>query len=321
MSISQTTTPDEVRQLAKQYMRRTGMSPQDFARRAGYRYTTMTQFLSATYRRGPGSKETAICGAILRFLGTAHQDNADEFHGKLYEVGNVRTMRDLFRRLCEKPCILLSYAPPGSGKTDVARALMPQFTSADVHIFRVYCRARIAPRDLMRRIATACGSSGDYNTERTIANLRYDFSGKRVALYLDEAQHLDVECLETVRELYDELHWSLCFAGSHQLDRIFTKWVGDLEQLERRIADKITLPTLTPDEADGIIRSELPGLTPAKARMLIEASHVEIRGDGGKQRYLSIGRVMANIRELQELMPEAVDPQPVAVNSISEEVA
>ncbi len=313
--------PDEVRQLARQYMRRTGMAPADFSRRVGYHYNTFTQFMANKYRRGAGSKEQFISEAILRFLGTSHNEAGDAFTGKLYEIGNVRAMREVFRRLTERPCILLAYAPPGSGKTDVARALMPEFSASEIHIFRVYCRASISRRDLINRIAIACGSIGNLSIERTIANLRYDLTGKRVALYLDEAQHLSVECLETVRELYDELRWSLCFAGSHQLDRIFTKWAGDLEQLERRVTDKITLPAVTADEAELIIRSELPSLSPSKARSLVERSHVDIRSDGSIHRYLSIGRVMANIRELQDLMPEAVDPQPVIVDSISEEVA
>ncbi len=124
---------------------------------------------------------------------------------------------------------------------------------------------------------------------------------------LDEAQHLSVECLETARELYDELRWSLCFAGSHQLDKIFTKWAGDLEQFERRVTGKIVLPAVTADEARGVVLSELPGLSGAMVRALIERSHVEIRTDKRVERYLSIGRIMANVREVQSLMPEAAD--------------
>ncbi|MGD1106938.1 MAG: ATP-binding protein [Terracidiphilus sp.] len=299
--------PDEVRRLAQGYMRRTGMAPADFARRVGYAYATLGQFLSGKYRRGLESKEAAISEAILRFLGTSHNDVAEPFTGKLYEIGNTRAMRGILRQMREGKCILLAYAPPGSGKTDVARALIPEFSGDGVDIFRIYCRAAIGRRDLMRRIAVACGSIADLSIERTISNLRYDHSGRRVALYLDEAQHLSVECFETVRELYDELNWSLCFAGSHQLGKIFAKWTGDLEQLERRVVDKITLPAVTAEEADGIIRSELPSLSAAKIRALIEGSHVDIRIEGVVERYLSIGRIMANIREMQDLMPEAAD--------------
>lgn len=312
-----TSSPEEVRKIAKSFLLRTGMAPADFSRRIGYHYSTFSQFMLNKYRRGPGSREGAMCGAILRFVGANSEASAEQFNGKLYEIGNTRVMRTVLQRLCERPCILLCYAPPGSGKTDVARALIPEFSVTGVEIRRVYCRAAISKRDLMRRIAIACGTVADLSIERTIANLRFDNAGKRVALYLDEAQHLSVECLETVRELYDELRWSLCFAGSHQLDRIFTKWAGDLEQMERRVTDKITLPAVTVDEAAGIVSSELPSLSAAKVRSLIERSHVDIRADGSVQRYLSIGRVMASIRELQDLMPAAADPA-ASANSTEE---
>jgi DNA transposition AAA+ family ATPase len=300
-------TPDEVRRIARAYLARTGMAPADFARRVGYHYSTINQFLVNRYRRGPGSREEAICEAILNFVGT-RQEPPDEFHGKLFEIGNMRVMRQIFDRLCASPCILLCYAPPGSGKTEVARGLICQFRSADIEVRRIYCRAAITRRDLMRRVAIACGSIADISIERTIANLRYDYAGHRMVLYFDEAQHLSVECLETVRELYDELHWSLCFAGSHLLDKIFTKWAGDLEQLERRVTDKVSLPAVTMEEAEGIIRSELPALSAAKIRAVIEQSHVQIRGDAGLEHYLSIGRVMATVRELQNLAIEKAEP-------------
>lgn len=307
-------SPEEVRKLSRDFLMRTGMSTRDFARRAGYHFTTIYQFLAGTYHLAPGAKLQGVCTACLAVVAEGRELGPEEFTGTLYEIGNANVMRSVFARLVEHPCILLCYAPPGSGKTDVARALMPHFSSAEVPIRRIYCRAAITKLALMRRIAAACGSIPDTGIERTIANLRYDFAGRRVVLYFDEAQHLSVECLETVRELFDELHWSLCFAGSHTLDRIFSKWSGDLEQLERRITDKVTLPAVTAEEADGIVRSELPGLAPTKVRALIERSHVEIRAARGTQRYLSIGRVMANVRELQERMPAAAD-EPEAVEA------
>lgn len=306
------TEAQEVRSLAQSFLRRTGMAPQDFARRIDYHYTTFCQFMNGSYRRGPGSKEEKICAAILDFIGSAQASEAAEtLPGKLYEIGNVKAMREIFAQLTDHACILLAYAPPGNGKTEVARFLMPQFSTAECEMRRVYCRAAITKRDLMRRIAVACGTMADQNIERTIANLRFEYQGRRVALYLDEAQHLDIECLETVRELYDELHWSLCFAGSHQLDKIFTKWAGDLEQLERRVTDKVALPPVTHEEAAGIVASEIPDLSAAKAKALIERSHVEVRGADGMQRYLSIGRLMANIRAFQNAASGAAEVEKV----------
>jgi type II secretory pathway predicted ATPase ExeA len=216
-------------------------------------------------------------------------------------------MRSVFTQLLERPQIFMVYAPPGSGKTDIARYLISQHNAQrpaeeKTYIFRVYCRARICPRDLMKRVATACGTEAHTAIDRAIHNLRWDFRGARVVLYFDEAQHLSIDCMEVVRELLDEdPRFSLCFAGSHELDRIFADFAGRLEQLERRISDKITLPPVTADEAAGILKSELAGLTldAALIRQQIELATISVRVDRKAQRYISIGRLMAAIREIR----------------------
>jgi DNA transposition AAA+ family ATPase len=298
---------DQVRQLAQDYLRRTGMAPADFARRLGYGYSTINFFLTGKYRKMSVSSDNAICEAVLKYFDANPVTAEDGPAGTLYEIGNVRSMRQGLARLCERPCILMFYAPPGSGKTYVSTELIREYSAAggSAHIFRVYCRASITKRDLLRRIALACGSAADVSIDRTLNNLRFDFPNQHVVLFLDEAQHLSPECFETVRELYDELHWSLCFAGSHELDRVFSRWAGTLEQLERRITDKITLPPVTAEEATGIIRSEIPELGAAQIRALVERSTVDIRANKKAQRYISIGRVMASIRELQEALAQA----------------
>jgi DNA transposition AAA+ family ATPase len=52
-----------------------------------------------------------------------------------------------------------------------------------------------------------------------------------VLLVFDEAQHLSIECLETLRELLDQPpHCGLLFAGTHELEEIFTRQALELEQ-------------------------------------------------------------------------------------------
>jgi hypothetical protein len=305
---------DEVRELANSFLRRTGMAPADFARRIGYHYSTFNHFQTNTYRRGPGSKESNICDAIMDFIGSsASAVGLDEFTGKLYEIGNVKAMRTMLAQAVEQPCILMVYAPPGSGKTDTARALAPSYSTAAVSICRVYCRAGISKRDLMRRIAIACGAVADLSIERTISNLRFDYAGRRVVLVLDEAQHLSIECLEIVRELYDELQWSLIITGSHQLDRIFTKWQGELEQLERRVTDKVILPAVTAEEAANIVRSEIPNISTTRTKRLIELAWVDIRSGERNERFLSIGRLMGIIRSFERESAQAKPAENVEV--------
>jgi DNA transposition AAA+ family ATPase len=293
-----------VQKLAIDYLTQSGMSPEDFARRIGYSPNTFAQFRNGRYATIADASH--ICAAILSFIDRFPLES-DAWTGNLYETGAVKIMRSVFTQLLERPQIFMVYAPPGSGKTDIARYLISQHNAQrpaeeKTYIFRVYCRARICPRDLMKRVATACGTEAHTAIDRAIHNLRWDFRGARVVLYFDEAQHLSIDCMEVVRELLDEdPRFSLCFAGSHELDRIFADFAGRLEQLERRISDKITLPPVTADEAAGILKSELAGLTldAALIRQQIELATISVRVDRKAQRYISIGRLMAAIREIR----------------------
>jgi type II secretory pathway predicted ATPase ExeA len=287
------------------------MAPADFASRVGYAHATMGMFLSGKY--STVAREEAICAAILNFLEHNPLAAPDEFFGTIYETGAVKVMRRVYRSLLDQPRVYMVYAPPGSGKTDIARYLISKDTAERglPRIFRIYCRARITPRDLMRRVANACGSATNISIERVMANLRYDFRGQRVLLYFDESQHLSIDCLETARELLDEdPRFSLCFAGSHELDRIFTSFAGNLEQLERRITDKINLPPLTRPEAADILRRELaeaaPKLDAALIQKQIDLATITVRVEKRNQSYISIGRLMAAAREVKESLAAAL---------------
>jgi DNA transposition AAA+ family ATPase len=292
------------------------MSHVDFARRLGYAYSTVQAFLSGKYdliRKDTG----AISSAVLLFIEQNPLDTDTLVSHNIYETATVKVMRGVFARLLEWPQVYLVYAPPGSGKTDIARHLIAQHNAQreagqKSFIFRVYCRSRITPRDLLRRIAAVCGSEASTSIDRAIHNLRWDFKGARVVIYFDEAQHLDIPCFETVRELLDEdPRFSLCFAGSHELDRTFARFAGTLEQLERRISDKVTLPAVTADEAAGILRSELPGaaLDSSHIRQQIELATISVRVDKKTRRYISIGRLMAAIREIREGLAAQAEPE------------
>jgi DNA transposition AAA+ family ATPase len=299
-------TSARVQRLVNGYLIQSGMSPVDFARRIGYSPNTLQQFMCGHYSNI--ADPTRITTAIISFIENNPVEPEAPYCGQIYETGAVKLMRGVFHKLLERPQIYMGYAPPGSGKTEIGRHLIAEHNAqhkADqkTFVFRIYCRARISPRDLMKRVANACGTQSDTAIDRAIHNLRFDFKGCRVVLLFDEAQHLSIDCLEVLRELLDEEpRFSLFFLGSHELDKIFARFAGTLEQLERRITDKITLPALTQDEATGILKSELAECKhdAADIRALIEGSTITVSVDCKNQRYISIGRIMASSREFRE---------------------
>jgi hypothetical protein len=92
----------------------------------------------------------------------------------------------------------------------------------------------------------------------------------------DEVQHLSTECLETIRELLDQPpHCDLLFAGTHELEEIFTRQVLELEQWRSRFHAGQSLPGISEEEATQIVRSDMSRqLSENQIRKLIAKSRI-----------------------------------------------
>jgi hypothetical protein len=111
------------------------------------------------------------------------------------------------------------------------------------------------------------------------------------------------------------MYWSLCFAGADDLKKIFRQFAGRLERLERRVIDNITLPALSREEAANILRSELKDVAPHLDKILIQqqidAATITVTVEGKRERYISIGRLMAAAREARESLTSDAPAQKV----------
>ena len=137
--------------------------------------------------------------------------------------------------------------------------------------------------------------------DRILRNLRFDLGQRKVLLVFDEAQHLSIECLETLRELLDQPpHCGLLFAGTHELEAIFTRQALELEQWRSRFHAGQALPGISEEEAATIVHSELGlGLSQRKIQKLISKSRITNLRNGGQHSYVSARRLFWVIRELQ----------------------
>jgi len=264
----------------RDYMGRSGLNLANFALRISYSPKTLRAFLDGTYHQVAGSAKN-IRTAVEKFMQANPLEAPTRINGELYDTANVRVIRQTFEQLLLKPVAYMIYAPPGSQKTFALRNEVARFNLQELpkngsgrRAFYVYARQGIRPRDLMKRVAAACGSLASHDVDGTLNGLRWEFRNRRVLLIVDEAQHLTIECFEVLRELLDESpFFSLLFAGSHDLKNTFDRFSATLEQWNSRIIAKVRLPGLEREEADGIIRRELADfiskMDASKAKMLV----------------------------------------------------
>jgi DNA transposition AAA+ family ATPase len=297
----------EVRLELQDYLARTGMAPTDFARRINYSRETVYQFLNGHYSR-ISSNDGLIRTAIRDFIAAHPIATPAISSGKLYETENARLLRRYFYEALDHGRAYYLYGAPGTQKTYVLQHLIAELNRSEIakngegrRAYYVYVREGIHSLDLMKRVAQSCGAIGMGTVDRILRNLRFDLGQRKVVLVFDEAQHLSIECLETLRELLDQPpHCGLLFAGTHELEAIFTRQALELEQWRSRFHAGQALPGISEEEAAAIVHSELGlGLSQRKVQKLISKSRITDLRNGGQHSYVSARRLFWVIRELQ----------------------
>ena len=255
---------DQVRARLVDYLDRTGLSRADFAQRIGYSFKSVRMFTSDHYHQVSGNAGP-ICSAITNFISAHPIAPMTQPFGELYETANTLIMRETFRALLRRPVAYMLYGPPGSQKSFVLENLCGELNRRELTnnepaygAFYVYALAQMTPSQVTKAVAIACGTSSAGDRMRIARNLAHDFGSRRVLLVIDEAQHLSINAFETLRILLDRPpHFSLLFAGSHDLKQTFDRFSATLEQWNSRLVDKVRLPGVKEDEAEGIIMREI----------------------------------------------------------------
>lgn len=295
----------EVIQQLTDYLERSGLSPADFARRINYSAVTLRFFLNGKYATVAGD-DAPIRAAIVDFIDANPIEPLTESSGRLYETENVRLIRDQFYKALDGRQARYFKGAPGSQKSFVLQHLIAELNRAELaknghgrRAFYVYCRAGVRPTQLMKRVAEAAGAPSVGDIDRLLKNIRFDLRGRKVLFVFDEAQHLDAQCLETVRELHDmPPHCGLLFAGSHNIEDIFNRL--DMEQWASRLRKGTELPGVSESEAEEILRAELGDVKPDKVKALIKHCYATDLRKGREAKYISARLLFFAIQGIQE---------------------
>lgn len=303
------------------YLARTGLAIPDFARRIGYSEVTVRFFLNGRYHNVSRSARS-FARAAGEFMDLHPVAPTTVVHGDLYETANVRIISETFEKMLPRPVAYMIYAPPGSQKSFVLEHQVARLNAAELsqtegrRAFYVYARQNLRPRDLLRRVSIACGSRTHNDVDPMLNNLRFEYRRNRVLLVVDEAQHLSIECFETLRELLDQPpHFSLLFAGSHDLKRKFDEFSATLEQWNSRIIAKVRLPGLEKPEARSIIQREIGRLMESRTPMEVTRLQDSLIAQATVKDHFEQGRSYINVRTLtnalNQIRAQAIETQKV----------
>jgi hypothetical protein len=208
-----------------------------------------------------------ICAAINTFIAAHPIAPSTQVFGELYDTANVRAMRQSFQQLLRRPSARLIYGAPGKQKSFGLEYLVAELNRAELsrngagrRAYYVDADIDMRPTGIIKEVANACGISAMGDRVRIRRNLAFEFQNRRALLVVDEAQHLSLPCFEALRILLDRPpHFSLLFAGSHDLKNTFERFSATLEQWNSRILEKVCLPGVSVEEAEGIAQRELGG--------------------------------------------------------------
>ncbi|MFL6313884.1 MAG: AAA family ATPase [Terriglobales bacterium] len=295
----------ETVRLLQDYLSRTGLTQVDFARRINYSTISVRMLICDRYNTIAGD-DSAIRAAIHDFISAHPIEAVTDSEGKLYETENVQCARKYFYEALDGRRAYYFRGAPGTQKSFVLQHLIAELNRSEIaknghgrRAFYVYCSDLIRPNQLMRAVAEAAGSISAGDNRRIFKNLRFDLGKRKVLFVFDEAQHLDVHCLETLRELLDmPPHCGLLFAGSHELEKTFQRL--DMEQWHSRLRQGAELPGISETEAFGIISAELGAQSDTKIQALIKKCYATDLRKGRTVKYISARTLFWSIQSIQD---------------------
>ena len=291
----------EVREAAVDYMGRADMTHSEMGQRIGYGKSSVDLWMQGRY---PSGTDAYIRAAIWDYMERHRLTPRASAKGRLFETENYRQIRRLFERATEHGELVLLYGPPGTQKSFTLEHLIcAQNRDKKQNAVYVYASAQMRPTVLLKRIGRELGVPIGRSLREPVLNNILAALGqceRPPAIVVDEAQHLDVACLETLRELHDRSGCGLVLAGSHNLYLCFTRPErrAHLEQWLSRIDHRDQLPGLQRDELREIAAHELGNGHPAKlsekfVNELAKQCRVEDIFSGENSRsYLSVRRLV-----------------------------
>lgn len=288
-------------ELARLHMQQHGISQRDFGDRIGYSGQVVKMWLNGSYGVKMNGDLEKVNAAIQAYL-DENDDATPISTEKLYETADVALIRGAFYEALDGRCAITLRGAPGTRKTWLLKRLSIELLQIDAaknghgrRAWYVRCCSTLTPAALAKRIARACGTFAGGSTETVINNLKFHLRKRRCLLVFDEAQSLNFDCRELVRELLDEIECGVLLAGSHELEDNFSGY--RMQQWRSRIVRAVSIPGMTAEDASMILRAEIPRISNTSIKPVIDKCWERDLYQGRDVRYLSARLLFLSIKK------------------------
>jgi len=300
----------EVQRMLAEYLERANLTVNQFAHLAGYSTPGISAFMGNRYGE-LADTDLLIRRGIVECINAYPVDVDIEVGGRLHETANVTLLRKYIYAARDHGRAYWVQGDPGSQKTYTALHLIAEMNRLELsrngrgrRAYYVYSREGMRPLELLKAIAEAIGCCGTGGRAAVLKMIRLTLKGRPAVIAFDEAQHLDIACLETVRELLDLQRIGMVFMGSHELEHTFLRNAVHLEQWNSRFYAGATLPGMTKEEGSRAAIEELGAdATPAVIGEMLKGALVphlrQKPGRGKLDTYISARRLFNSIRDFK----------------------
>lgn len=294
---------DTVREQARIYMSKAGISMRELAERAGYAQRTVVQFLSGA-RYGSARGESAARN-LARFM-ERNPAPLPDFPGKLYETEATREMDRLIEHASCGGWGTV-YGPAGAQKSFLLEYRFAEAArSPESSMVLVDADPRMSPCALLARIARGIGAPYAQRTESLRDAIIYTLRRRRrpLAVIVDEAQFLYkcIDTLETLRRLGDKNRgrMGILVVGNEEVLELFKPRRGlYFEQWRSRVQQE-EAHVLGPkaSEARRMVAGEFPGIKPAVTEEII--AQTTVWDPEARKHYINARRLFLTIEKMRK---------------------
>ena len=241
----------------------------------------------------------------------------DKINSTVYPTKLLRVIHRMLDTLYEEKGIGVVTGNSGAGKTEACRQyclLNPD--AVYIRVTEVFTTKYM----LTVMLQSLGGSVSRMNRQQLYETLNHQLSNKQRIFIVDEAERLQVQQLECLRDLFDQSNVALCFVGLDKLRTLMktgNSLKEDLVQLYSRISYNKGVDILEPEDVRMILDDKLSGnvITAEKTKKLSRSFH----NKGGIRAMFKLCNIMEKLMEknkgeLKEYNDALVE---LAVNKLS----